>query len=171
MALVPRGRRQGRGGHRRHLVADGDRRLPVQHHAGPAPDEAGQRGPGHARHSSGHLRRERQGGVGRLRQSRATSASATRGRGSSRPSGATASASSATYYAKYCKNPKSKDWRDWPYFAGDGAMQAPDGYYRILGRVDDVINVAGHRLGTKELESASSHRGGDRRGGGGAGGR
>jgi acetyl-CoA synthetase len=58
------------------------------------------------------------------------------------------------YYAKYCKNPKSKDWRDWPYFAGDGAMQAADGYYRILGRVDDVINVAGHRLGTKELESA-----------------
>jgi acetyl-CoA synthetase len=33
-------------------------------------------------------------------------------------------------------------------------MQAPDGYFRILGRVDDVINVAGHRLGTKELESA-----------------
>ncbi len=59
-----------------------------------------------------------------------------------------------TYYAKYCKNPKSKEWRDWPYFAGDGATQAADGYYRILGRVDDVINVAGHRLGTKELESA-----------------
>ena len=33
-------------------------------------------------------------------------------------------------------------------------MQAEDGYYRILGRIDDVINVAGHRLGTKELESA-----------------
>ena len=60
----------------------------------------------------------------------------------------------ATYYRKYCKNPKSKDWRDWPYFCNDGAMQAADGYYRILGRVDDVINVAGHRLGTKELESA-----------------
>jgi len=59
------------------------------------------------------------------------------------------------YYAKYCKNPKSKDWRDWPYFAGDGAMEAADGYFRILGRVDDVINVAGHRLGTKELESAA----------------
>jgi acetyl-CoA synthetase len=58
------------------------------------------------------------------------------------------------YFAKYCKDPKSKDWRDWPYFAGDGAMQAADGYFRILGRVDDVINVAGHRLGTKELESA-----------------
>lgn len=60
-----------------------------------------------------------------------------------------------TYYAKYCKNRNSTDWRDWPYFAGDGAMQASDGYFRILGRVDDVINVAGHRLGTKELESAA----------------
>jgi acetyl-CoA synthetase len=60
----------------------------------------------------------------------------------------------STYYAKYCKNKRSKDWRDWPYFAGDAATQAEDGYYRILGRVDDVINVAGHRLGTKELECA-----------------
>ena len=34
-------------------------------------------------------------------------------------------------------------------------MQGADGYFRILGRVDDVINVAGHRLGTKEIESAS----------------
>ena len=59
-----------------------------------------------------------------------------------------------TYYAKYCKDPSSKNWEDWPYFTGDAAMQASDGYYRILGRVDDVINVAGHRLGTKELESA-----------------
>ncbi|HKA87846.1 MAG TPA: acetate--CoA ligase [Haliangiales bacterium] len=58
------------------------------------------------------------------------------------------------YYTKYCKNPKSKDWRDWPYFASDGAVLAADGYFRILGRVDDVINVAGHRLGTKEIESA-----------------
>jgi acetyl-CoA synthetase len=58
------------------------------------------------------------------------------------------------YYQKYNRDKQSKDWRDWPYFAGDGAVQAPDGYFRILGRVDDVINVAGHRLGTKELESA-----------------
>jgi acetyl-CoA synthetase len=58
------------------------------------------------------------------------------------------------YYSRYCKDPKSKDWRDWPYFAADGAVLAADGYFRILGRVDDVINVAGHRLGTKELESA-----------------
>jgi acetyl-CoA synthetase len=59
------------------------------------------------------------------------------------------------YYSRYCKDPKSKDWRDWPYLAGDGAVQAADGYYRILGRIDDVINVAGHRLGTKEIESAA----------------
>jgi len=61
----------------------------------------------------------------------------------------------STYYAKYNRDKKSKDWHDWPYFAGDGALQAEDGYFRILGRVDDVINVAGHRLGTKELESAT----------------
>jgi acetyl-CoA synthetase len=61
----------------------------------------------------------------------------------------------SVYYEKYNKDPDSKDWRDWPYFCGDGAVRAPDGYYRILGRVDDVINVAGHRLGTKEIESAA----------------
>ncbi|MBX6350661.1 MAG: acetate--CoA ligase [Clostridia bacterium] len=60
-----------------------------------------------------------------------------------------------TYFAKYNRDPQSKDWRDWPYFAGDGAMQASDGYFRILGRIDDVINVAGHRLGTKEIENAA----------------
>ncbi len=60
-----------------------------------------------------------------------------------------------TYFSKYCKDTDSKDWRDWPYLTGDGAMQAADGYFRIVGRVDDVINVAGHRLGTKELESAA----------------
>ncbi|HEV8265328.1 MAG TPA: acetate--CoA ligase [Gemmatimonadales bacterium] len=59
-----------------------------------------------------------------------------------------------TYFAKYNRNPKSKDWRDWPFMCGDGAVQAADGYYRVLGRIDDVINVAGHRLGTKEIESA-----------------
>jgi acetyl-CoA synthetase len=59
------------------------------------------------------------------------------------------------YYRKYNADPDSKDWHDWPYFAGDGALQSEDGYLRILGRIDDVINVAGHRLGTKELESAA----------------
>ena len=60
-----------------------------------------------------------------------------------------------TYYEKYCTDKNSTDWHDWPYLAGDGAVQAADGYFRILGRIDDVINVAGHRLGTKELESAT----------------
>ncbi len=40
------------------------------------------------------------------------------------------------------------------YFAGDGARRDKDGYYWITGRVDDVINVSGHRLGTAEVESA-----------------
>jgi acetyl-CoA synthetase len=61
----------------------------------------------------------------------------------------------STYYAKYCRDKTSKDWRDWPYLAGDAAVQSEDGYYRILGRIDDVINVSGHRLGAKELESAA----------------
>lgn len=60
-----------------------------------------------------------------------------------------------TYFADICRNPESKDWRDWPYLAGDAAMRAEDGYFRILGRIDDVINVSGHRLGTKEIESAA----------------
>ncbi len=60
-----------------------------------------------------------------------------------------------TYFARYCKDPNSKDWRDWPYLTGDAAVEAEDGYYRILGRIDDVINVSGHRLGTKEIESAA----------------
>ncbi len=59
------------------------------------------------------------------------------------------------YYEKYCRDKESKDWRDWPYFSGDGAVESADGYYRILGRIDDVIKVAGHRLGTKELENAA----------------
>jgi acetyl-CoA synthetase len=40
------------------------------------------------------------------------------------------------------------------YFSGDGAKKDEDGYYWIIGRVDDVINVSGHRMGTAEIESA-----------------
>ena len=44
------------------------------------------------------------------------------------------------------------------YFAGDGALRDEDGYYRITGRIDDVINVSGHRMGTAEVEAAlNSH--------------
>ncbi len=53
-------------------------------------------------------------------------------------------------------------WKRFPgsYFTGDGAREDEDGYFWIMGRVDDVVNVAGHRLGTMEVESAlvSHHR-------------
>jgi len=51
---------------------------------------------------------------------------------------------------------KDAYWSNWPglYFAGDGAKVDEDGYYWIIGRVDDVINVSGHRIGTAEVESA-----------------
>jgi len=51
---------------------------------------------------------------------------------------------------------RSVYWSKWPntYFAGDGAKRDEQGYYWLLGRVDDVLNVAGHRIGTMEVESA-----------------
>ncbi len=47
-------------------------------------------------------------------------------------------------------------WKDLPgcYLAGDGARRDADGYFWIMGRIDDVLNVAGHRIGTAEVESA-----------------
>lgn len=48
-------------------------------------------------------------------------------------------------------------WKKWNgkfYFAGDGAKKDPEGYFWLLGRVDDVLNVSGHRIGTMEVESA-----------------
>ena len=50
------------------------------------------------------------------------------------------------YWSKFAK-------QGW-YFTGDGAYKDKDGYYMIIGRIDDVINVSGHRLGTMEVESA-----------------
>jgi acetyl-CoA synthetase len=52
-----------------------------------------------------------------------------------------------TYFAKWPGRPDL-------YFPGDGAKRDEDGFYWILGRVDDVLNVAGHRIGTMEVESA-----------------
>ena len=40
------------------------------------------------------------------------------------------------------------------YFTGDGARRDEDGYFWVMGRIDDVLNVAGHRIGTAEIESA-----------------
>jgi acetyl-CoA synthetase len=52
-----------------------------------------------------------------------------------------------TYFSKWEGRPDL-------YFPGDGAKRDDDGYFWILGRVDDVLNVAGHRIGTMEVESA-----------------
>jgi acetyl-CoA synthetase len=51
---------------------------------------------------------------------------------------------------------KATSWSRFPgmYFAGDGAKRDEDGYFWLLGRVDDVMNVSGHRLSTTEIESA-----------------
>ena len=51
---------------------------------------------------------------------------------------------------------RAQYWTEIPhvYFAGDGARKDTDGYFWIMGRVDDVVNVSGHRLGTAEVESA-----------------
>ncbi len=51
---------------------------------------------------------------------------------------------------------KRQYWSDVPgmYFTGDGARRDNDGYFWIMGRIDDVLNVSGHRLGTAEVESA-----------------
>ncbi len=46
------------------------------------------------------------------------------------------------------------DFQGKYYLAGDGASRDKDGYFRIMGRIDDVLNVSGHRLGTMEIESA-----------------
>ncbi|TMH91534.1 MAG: acetate--CoA ligase [Betaproteobacteria bacterium] len=47
-----------------------------------------------------------------------------------------------------------EDFKGKYYLAGDGASRDKDGYFRIMGRIDDVLNVSGHRLGTMEIESA-----------------
>ena len=51
---------------------------------------------------------------------------------------------------------RNQYWSDVPgcYFTGDGARRDDDGYFWVVGRIDDVLNVAGHRLGTAEVESA-----------------
>jgi acetyl-CoA synthetase len=51
---------------------------------------------------------------------------------------------------------KKQYWSEFPgnYLTGDGARRDEDGYFWIVGRIDDVLNVAGHRLGTSEIESA-----------------
>jgi acetyl-CoA synthetase len=55
---------------------------------------------------------------------------------------------------RYRKSYYPDDFKGKYYLAGDGASTDEDGYFRIMGRIDDVLNVSGHRLGTMEIESA-----------------
>jgi len=55
---------------------------------------------------------------------------------------------------RFKKNFFPEDFKGKYYLAGDGASRDLDGYFRIMGRIDDVLNVSGHRLGTMEIESA-----------------
>jgi acetyl-CoA synthetase len=55
---------------------------------------------------------------------------------------------------RFKKNYYPEDFKGKYYLAGDGASRDMDGYFRIMGRIDDVLNVSGHRLGTMEIESA-----------------
>ena len=54
------------------------------------------------------------------------------------------------YWSRFSKPAENK----WVYFAGDGAKRDTDGYFWLLGRVDDVMNISGHRISTLEVESA-----------------
>jgi acetyl-CoA synthetase len=55
---------------------------------------------------------------------------------------------------RYRKTYWPEDFKGKLYLAGDGASTDEEGYFRIVGRIDDVLNVSGHRLGTMEIESA-----------------
>ena len=139
--VVPRGDRRRPLPGRRHVVADRDRR----DHDQPAPrgdDDQARFGDVPA---AGSLRRGgRRGRQHGQRSAAATSPSPARGRGCCAASGATRERYQDTYWSRYPGR----------YFAGDGAKLDDDGYLWLLGRVDDVMNVSGHRISTTEVESA-----------------
>ena len=139
--VVPRPHRRRSLPDRRHVVADRDRR----HHDQPA---------ARAPRSSSPARPRSRSRASRPRWSTrpatassaaaATSRSPARGRRCCAGSTATPSGTSETYWSKYGDR----------YFAGDGCKLDDDGYLWLLGRVDDVMNVSGHRISTTEVESA-----------------
>ena len=128
---------------RGHVVADGNRR----HHdfagSGRHGDEARLLHAAAARHRRGHRRRPRQerDGRGHRRLSRHPQAVAAMLR--------TIWGDNERYVSTYWEK-----FQNRYYVAGDSAHRDKDGYFWIMGRIDDVLNVAGHRLGTMEIESA-----------------
>ena len=127
---------------RRHLVADRDRADPHHAAAGRHGDAAG-----HRRRSRSRASR-RTSSMRPARACRSERAATSCSSGPGRRCSAASTAIPERYRATY--------WSRFPgmYFAGDGAKRDVDGYFWLLGRVDDVMNVAGHRISTIEVESA-----------------
>ena len=139
--LVPRAHRRRQLPDRGHVVADRDRR----HHD----HAAAGRGDHQARLGHHPLPRHRARAGGRQGQSSWSRAAA------SSPSPQPWPGMLRTIYGDD-ERYREIYWSRFPgrYFTGDGAKLDEDGYWWILGRVDDVLNVAGHRIGTMEVESA-----------------
>ena len=155
VALVPQGDRRRALPDRRHLVADRDRR--DHDHAAarasprPSPARRRSRSPGSRPRSSTSAR------ASRSTRARACSCSPGRGRRCCARSTRTTSASS---------RPTSSASASETYLVGDAARKDADGYFWVIGRIDDVVNVSGHRLSTAEVESAIVAHDRRRRGGG-----
>ena len=142
LALVPRRDRRRPGPGRRHLVADRDGPDHDQPAAGRDDDQAGLRDVPAARDRGGRGRRRRQ--LRAARRRRVPRPQARRGPAMLRGIYGDPERYSKTYWSRF----------PGMYFAGDGAKRDEDGYLWLLGRVDDVMNVAGHRISTTEVESA-----------------
>ena len=158
LELVRRGRRQGPLPDRRHLVADRDRRRP-DHARCPArsPTKPGSATLPFFGVQPVVLDPQTGEEITETAAARACWRSATAGRARCAPSGATTQRFAETYFSQY----------KGTYFTGDGCRRDADGYYWITGRVDDVINVSGHRMGTAEVEIGPRRPREGRRGGGG----
>ena len=143
VALVLAGRRRRALPGRRHLVADRDRR-DHDHDAARAHQYAkpGSAGDAAARAS-------------RRRSSTTTATSSRDGAGPARAAPAVAGdAAHALQGPRPLRRDLLRALRRETYFVGDAARKDADGYFWVIGRVDDVINVSGHRLSTAEIESA-----------------
>ena len=143
VALVPQGDRRRALPDRRHLVADGDRPHPDQPAARASPRPSPARRPGRCRESTPRWSTRR--ATRSPTAARGCWSCAGRGPGCSAPSTRRRSAT---------RRPTTGASASTTYLVGDAARKDSDGYFWILGRVDDVINVSGHRLSTAEIESA-----------------
>ena len=142
LELVRRGGRQGPLPDRRHLVADRDRRHPDHAPARRDPDQARLGDQAVLRRAACGARPGPAARRSRRPRPRACWRSRTAGPARCARSSATTQRFVETYFSQY------KGY----YFTGDGCRRDADGYYWITGRVDDVINVSGHRMGTAEVE-------------------